>query len=224
MACARQTRDNQAMRAPSLAFVVASVAAAVGAPAPASAGVLKLFGQADGGGIYGKGTSGDLKDKAFFAKAPHGMYGASVGVEFLFLDAWIQHHQFFNGSRLATWTQFGLGVHAEIDAGSSPAERKAGKGPYVDFGAGAFFGIGTGQQVMPPLSNDEVTDKGFLLQGSVGFGKHLSSVFDVGLAVPVSYGYFFKNGGGAVANDLSTHYRSVQVEGMIYLRANIRLL
>ena len=48
-------------------------------------------------------------------------------------------------------------------------------------------------------------------------------MFDFGLAVPVSYGYFFKTGAGAVVNDVSTHYRSVQLEGMLYLRANIRL-
>jgi len=194
------------------------------APVPAVAGVFKLFGQADGGGVFGKGTSGDLKDTAFFKEAPHGMYGASIGAEFLFLDAWIQHHQFTNGSRLATWTQFGVGVHAEMDMGERSAQdKKDGKGAFADFAAGAFFGIGTGQQVMPPLSNDELTDKAFLIQGSLGFGKHLSKIFDFGLAVPVSYGYFFKTGAGAVANDVSTHYRSVQVEGMLYLRANIRL-
>jgi len=79
----------------------------------ASADVLKLFVEADGGGLVGRGTSGDqvIKDSAFFAKAPHLAYGALVGAEFLFFDGWIQHHQFTDGSRIATWTQFGLGIH-----------------------------------------------------------------------------------------------------------------
>jgi len=172
-----------AMRA--LGLTLALVVSA--APAPAVAGVFKLFGQADGGGVYGKGTSGALKDTAFFKEAPHGMYGASIGAEFLFLDAWIQHHQFTNGSRLATWTQFGAGVHAEMDMGErTPEDKKAGKGGFVHLGATAGFGVGTGKQVDPPLSNDEVTDKGFLLTGTLGFGKHFSGGHVVG--VPPGYG------------------------------------
>lgn len=202
------------------------------APAPAEAGVLKLFAEAQGGGMFGKGISGDVVnntannlDAAFFEKAPHGAYGALIGAQFLFLDAEIQHQQFTNGSRLATWTQFGAGMRFEIPIGAqSDDDKKAGRGSYAEVGAGLFFGLGTGQQVNPPLSNDEVTDKAFLVQGRIGFGKHLGRVFDLGVQVPVSWGYFFKNGGGAVANDLSTHYQSVQGELLLVLRANIRVL
>jgi hypothetical protein len=42
--------------------------------------------------------------------------------------------------------------------------------------------------------------------------------------VPVSYGYFFKSGNGATANDLSTNYRSFQIEGLLVLRAKVKLL
>ena len=97
------------------------------------------------------------------------------------------------------------------------------KGGYVQVGTMLFFGVGTGQQVMPPLSNDEVTDKGFLLQGSIGLGTHINSVLDIGISVPASYGYFFKSGGTAAVNDLSTHYQSFQVEALLVLRGNIRL-
>jgi hypothetical protein len=197
------------------------------APRPAAAGVFTLFAEAHGGAVVGKGTSGDVVkstvDAAFFEKAKHGAYGALIGAEFLFLDAWVQHHQFTNGKSIATWTQFGLGVHSQIALGDGK-QQKEGKGGFVEFGAGAWFGIGTGQQVMPPLSNDEVTDKAFMLEGRLGVGSHMSKVFDVGILVPVSYGYFFKSGSGAVANDLSTHYRSVQGEALLYLRANLRLL
>jgi hypothetical protein len=202
-----------------------SFAAVLAMARPASADVLKLFVEASGGGVAGKATGGDqaVKDAAFFAKAPHLAYGALIGAEFLFLDGWIQHHQFTDGNRIATWTQFGIGVHGTIDTGD-PKQQKAHEGGYVEFSAGGFFGLGTGQQVMPPLDNAQITDKAFLFEGRLGGGMHLNSVFDLGVTVPVSWGYFLKNGDGAVANDTSTHYRSVQGEALVVLRANIRLL
>lgn len=194
-------------------------------PAVASADVLKLFVEADAGGVAGKGTSGDqaIKDNAFFAKAPHLDYGVLVGAEFVFLDAWIQHHQFTDGDRIATWTQFGLGVHAQVDFGS-PAQQKAHEGGFFEFGGGGWFGLGTGQQVMPPLDNAQITDKAFIAEGRVGIGTHLSHVFDIGVQVPVSWGYFVKNGNGVSVNDSSAHYQAVQGEALLYLRANIHLL
>ena len=42
--------------------------------------------------------------------------------------------------------------------------------------------------------------------------------------VPVSYGYFFKNGGNAAVNDTTTHYQGVQGEALLFLRANISIL
>ncbi|HEY4243052.1 MAG TPA: hypothetical protein VGM88_24730 [Kofleriaceae bacterium] len=191
--------------------------------APARADVLKLFAEAHGGAMTGTGTGGDLKDSAFFANAPHGDYGLLIGGEFLFIDVWIQHHQFTNGSDLATWTQFGLGPHFSIDLGSAEQTKKH-KGPYFELGAGAWFGLGTGQQVMPPLDNAQISDKAFLVEGRVGFGTHLNHVFDLGIEVPVSWGYFFKNGNGAAVNDLSTHYQGVQGEALVVLRANLRIL
>jgi hypothetical protein len=219
LARAAETGDNREMlRALSLAAVLAI-------SGPASADVLKLFVEGNGGGVIGKATGGDqkVKDTAFFAKAPHLAYGALIGAEFLFLDGWIQHHQFTDGNRIATWTQFGVGIHGTIDTGDAK-QQKAHEGGYVEFAAGGWFGVGTGQQVVPPLDNAQITDKAFLLEGRLGAGTHLSSVFDLGVTVPVSWGYFFKNLNGAVANNTSTHYQGVQGEALVVLRANIRLL
>jgi hypothetical protein len=226
LARAEKTGDNQTMLKPALLVAVVAVSLA---PAPAEAGVFKLYAEAHGGGVAGKGTSGDVTDSSvdasFFQRAPHGMYGALIGGQFLFLTGEIQHHQFTDGDRISTWTQFGAGLRFEVPIGNlTPEEKAAGKGTFAEIGVSAQFGLGTGQQVMPPLSNDEVTDKAFLLQGRLGIGKHLNKVFDVGVALPVSWGYFFKSGNGATANDLSTHYQSVQAEAMLYLRANIRFL
>jgi hypothetical protein len=196
----------------------------VAVASPAAADILKLSGEIHGGGMYGKGVGGDQKDAAFFAKSPHGTYGFLLNGEFLIFDAWIQHHQYFlGGDRLTTWTQFGLGIHFMIEGGEEK-ERKAHQNSYFEFGTGAWFGVGTGRQVMPPLDNAQVSDKGFLLEARFGFGKHLSSVFDFGVEVPVSGGYFFKSGNGAAANVLSTHYQGVQGEALLVLRANINLI
>jgi hypothetical protein len=199
--------------------------AAVAVATPASADVLKLFGEVHGGGAFGTGTAGDqaVKDSAFFAKAPHLTYGALVGAEFLFLDGLIEHHQFTDGSRIATWTQFGLALHGTVDLGDAK-QQKAHEGGYFEFSFGGWFGLGTGQQVMPPLDNAQITDKALLVEGRLGGGTHLNSVFDLGVTVPVSWGYFFKNGNGAAVNDVSTHYQSVQASALLVLRANIRLL
>ncbi len=212
------------MRILPLALVLAT-------PAIAHADAFKVYAEAHGGGMAGKGTSGDLVnnmaagvDAAFFENAPHLAYGALVGAKFLFLDGQIQHHQFRTGDRLATWTQFAAGMDFELPVGTqTPEMKKARKGNYFGLGFHLAFGIGTGQQVMPPLSNDELTDKAFLVEGKLGFGKHLNKVFDIGVVVPVAWGYFFKTGNGATVNDLSTHYQSVQVEGLLVLRANFRV-
>ncbi len=215
-----------------LALLAVTASLTATAPTLATADVLKLYAEAHGGGMVGKGIGGDLVDNpvttsgaAFSEAAPAPAYGVAIGTRFLFVDVHAQHHQFRNADRVATWTQFLAGLDFEIPVGTqTPEDKKAGKGAYFALGVHLGFGMGTGQQVMPPLSNDEVTDKGFLVQGRLAFGKHLGKVLDVGLAVPVSAGYFFKGGAGAVANDASTHYQSVQIEALLVLRANVRLL
>ena len=202
-------------------FACLVVLAVLAAPAAVSAEVFKLYGEGVGGGMYGKGLSGTYKDDAFFANAKGGAYGVLVGARFLILDGNIRHHQFINGDGLKTWTQFTAGLHFGMDSGTEE-EKKQFKGGYFEMGAGVGFGVGTGAQVDPPLDNSEVTDKGFILQGGIGFGKHLNKVFDIGISVPVSWGYFFKSGGGA--NDPNNQYQAIQIEALLVLRANIRFI
>jgi hypothetical protein len=200
------------------------IAAAIAATTPASADVLKIFAELHGGGAHGIGTSGEkvVRDAAFFVRAPDITYGALIGAELAFLDAWIQHHQLTDGERIATWSQFGLGVHVQIGLGG--ARQKAHQGGFFEVGAGAWFGLGTGQQVDPPLDNAQISDRALLLEGRLGVGGHLNSVLDVGVALPVSWGYFLKNGNGAAIDDASSRYQGVQGEVLAFVRANIRLL
>lgn len=221
------------MRASAVALGLATILGA----SSAHAGVFKLFGEVHGGGMIGKGTGGDLVnnstqmfDEAFFENAGPLAYGVSLGAQFLFVEGHITHLQFKGFSddtqkpALATWTSFHAGMRFEIGIGTqTEQDKKDGKGTFFEAGWNVGFGIGTGAQVMPPLSNDELTDKGFFAEGRIGIGKHLSSIFDIGVVVPVQYGYYFKSGGGATVNDLSTHYQSAQIEALLTLRANVRL-
>lgn len=219
------------MRASFVAYAFASLAIA---GTTAEAGVFKLFAEAQGGGMIGKGTGGDLVnnntdmfDEAFFENAGPLAYGLQVGAQFLFIEGHISHTQFRSFSddaqkpKLATWTAFCAGMRFEIGMGAqTEQDKKNGKGTFLEAGWNIGFGIGTGAQVMPPLSNDELTDKGFFAEGRIGIGKHLNTIFDIGLMVPVQYGYYFKNG---PVNDLSNHYQSAQVSALLVLRANVRL-
>jgi hypothetical protein len=220
-----------------VAYAFALIAASGAAVESADAGVFKLFAEVDGGGMFGKGTGGDLVnnntdmfDEAFFENAGPLAYGVNVGAQFLFIEGHISHTQYKGFSddsqkpSLATWTAIAAGMRFEIGVGTQTEEdKKSGKGAFIEAGWNIGFGIGTGAQVMPPLSNDEVTDKGFYAEGKIGFGKHLNTIFDIGIVVPVQYGYYFKNGDGAAVNDLSTHYQSAQISALLTLRANVRL-
>ena len=203
-------------------FALIVLGALVTAPAAASADVVefKLYGEARGGGMYGSGLSGDQKDAAFFQKSKGLGYGGAIGGRILILDVNIKHMQYRHSGDLSTWTQFNGGLVLDVNLGSG-AEKKAHKGAYVELGAWVGFGLGTGAQIDPPLDASEVTDKGFMLEGQMGLGKHLSKIFDIGVVVPVSWGYFFKSG---AANDQSNQYQSFQIDALLVLRANIRFI
>jgi hypothetical protein len=202
-------------------------AALVLAPAAARADVISLRAEAHGGGMFGRGLKGDQQDDAFFQASPNGVYGALLGLELFFVDVWIQHHQYTDGDRLTTWTQFSTGLDLQIPIGDPGEPDASGKRSrpktYVELGLFGGFGVGTGQQVDPPLDNSELTDKGVLLEVDFAIGKRVNKIMDVGVRVPVSVGYYFKSGNGATANDLSTHYVSVHAEALLYLRFNIKL-
>jgi hypothetical protein len=208
------------MARPVVALAVLSLTAA-----PASADVLKLYGDVHGGGMLGKGIGGDAmaQESSFFAQSKGGTYGFGVGGRFLFIDAHISHHQFPHDGTISTWTQFNAGLDFEVDTGG-PQAKKDHNGAYIEIGAWLGFGVATGAQVDPPLDNSEVSDKGFMLEGRIGFGKHLSKNFDIGLQVPASWGYIFRNGNGAAANDVSSQYQSIQLEALLVFRANVKVI
>ncbi|MSP16398.1 MAG: hypothetical protein EXR73_07295 [Myxococcales bacterium] len=188
-----------------------------GFPAPAEAKLFELYAQAQGGAAYGGGVAGVQKDAAFFAAARGGAYGARVGAEFLFVDGWVEHNQHTDGALLGTWTQFMLGIDADFPMGNTPVAKAK---LFGELGVAIGFGLGTGQQVMPPLDASELTDRGFLAQLGLGLDYRLAKLVSIGFSVPVTYGYLFKQG---VANDEANQYQSVWAAALVHLRLYLEL-
>lgn len=220
-----KTGDNRRMRLLGSLFALALLAS------PARGDVLTISGDAHGGGMFGTGTNGALKDEAFFARVPNATYGVAASARFFFLGGTIQHHQYVGprintdgaGEKpsLATWTQITAGLDFTVDLGTDQ-QKKLKQGNFIQVAAGAGFGVGTGQQVNPPLNNEQIDDKAFLIEGKFAFGKHIGKHWDFGLMIPVSYGYYFKN--GVPANMLDNHYQGIHVEALAFLRLRIKIL
>ena len=198
-------------------LTIAALAALILMAPLAHADVLSLNAALFGGGAGGVGLSGAQQDDSFHDGAAGGAYGALVGLEFLLVDGWVEHTQYRNGDGLAgTWTQFMIGIDATIDVGTKKgmaapdAGEQKGKGGYssafLELGMATGFGVGTGQQVDPPLDYKQVTDRGFLVQASAFIAYRMNSAMALGLRVPLQYGYMFKKG---LANDTDNHYQSL---------------
>jgi hypothetical protein len=195
----------------------------------ARADILTLHAEAQGGLAGGTGISGAQKDNTFHDGAHGAAYGALVGLEFLFFDGWVEHTQYRNDDGLAgTWTQFMVGMDVKLDMGEKKATKPGKDGKpeggfhsmYGEMGMGIGFGVGTGQQIDPPLDYAQVSDRGFLAQVSAGIGWRLTRVISLGIRVPVQVGYMFKKG---VANDESNQYSSAQAAALLNLRLDFEL-
>lgn len=198
----------------------------------ATAGVLDLKVQLQAGGASGMGVGGAQKDNAFHAGAQGGSYGFIVGAELLLLDGWVEHNQYQGANGLqGTWTQFMTGIDFNIDLGAKTRGGTLDKDGnsqgdgysslFAELGIAVGFGVGTGQQVVLPLDNSQVTDKGFLLQGHLAVGYRLNKLISFGVVVPLQTSYMFKSGPGVVANDEGTHYQSMQGAALLNLRLDV---
>lgn len=185
---------------------------------PAWAGIFELYGQVQGGAGLGGGIEVKDPDPSFFAHTAGGAYGFLMGGEVFFVDGWIEHNQYLDGDGVAgTWTQFMLGMDTAFSLGD-PAP---GAQPrhFAEVGMAVGMGVGTPRQVDLPLDNDQVSDKGFLAQLSLGVEFKLTKLLSMGLAVPITYGYLIKN--DSLVENVDEHYQSISVAPMLHLRAHI---
>lgn len=198
----------------------------------ATAGILDLKVQLQAGGAGGVGAGGAQQDNAFHAGAQGASYGFIVGAEFLLIDGWVEHNQYVGADGLhGTWTQFMTGIDFNVDLGGKNRGatldtngKSKGDGyasTFAELGLAVGFGVGTGQQVMLPLDNSQVTDKGFLVQGHLAVGYRLSKTMSFGVMVPLQAAYMFKSGPGVVANDEGVQYQSIQAAALLNLRFDV---
>ncbi len=211
--------------------LLAVAATSLVAGGSASADILTLRADVKGGAAGGKGMFGERADESFQERMGGAGYGVAVGAEVFLIDVWVQHEQFIGGGDVSTWTQFMLGLDVEIDLGDTKGSHfnDAGKevGGYssifAELGMGAGFGVGTGQQVDPPLDNGQVTDKGFLLEARAFVAYRLTKIFSVGVMVPVQFGYFTKSGAGTAANNVDNQYSAMSGSAMLTFRSSWNL-
>jgi hypothetical protein len=199
----------------------------------ARAEVVAATAQIHAGYADGRGLAGAQQDDAFYAGAAGGIYGARAGVEILFVQGWVEHNQFLGADGLqGTWTQFMAGVGFDFGVGDTIKGQGVGEDGaptggyaayYGEIGLAVGFGLGTGQQVEPPLSNSQLTDKGAVGQLTLGGGYRINELLSVGVQIPVQGAYLFKTGEGTFANDESTHYQSVHASALLNLRLKLGL-
>ena len=195
-----------------------------GLTGPAAADLLGIRAQVQSGYSGGTGFTGAQQDAAFHDGAEGYTYGMLVGVEVLFIDTWIEHNQFVGDGFLGTWTQFMAGLDIEFGVGPRREFSIDGQGyrrggyhdGYVEVGGAVGFGVGTLDQVDPPLNNEQIDDKGFLGQVWVGGGYRFNRYLSLGVQVPVQFGYLFKSG---VANDTDNQYGEVSYAALLNFQA-----
>jgi len=209
--------------------LVALALAATAGVAHADILSLRVEGHAGGAGGTGLGGGQEASDAAFFKGATGATWGVLVGLEALFVEGWVEHHQYADQDDfLGTWTQFMVGLDLDYERFSGPANEEARKKGdpgkrtgYLEAGLGVGFGVGTGQQVDPPLDASEVTDRGFVAELRLGAGFYVANgLLGLGVAVPLSGGYFFKSG---FANDESNQYWGAQGALLLVVRGKIKI-
>lgn len=190
---------------------------------------LRVEGHLGGAGGAGLGGGEEASDAAFFEGATGATWGFLVGLEALFIDGWIEHHQYADQDDfLGTWTQFMVGLDLDVERVRKAPKGDDGKATgkprrtgYLELGFGVGFGVGTGQQVDPPLDASEVTDRGFVVEGKLGAGIYVANgLLGLGVSLPVQAGYFFKSG---FANDADNQYFGAQGALLLVVRGKIKL-
>jgi hypothetical protein len=180
----------------------------------ARAEVFALFAQANLGFSAGSSLGGDQDDTNFFQRTKGFAYGAVVGAQVLFLRFWIDHQEYTNFSDFkGTWTQFMLGGEFGLPLGEVLP---------VDFGIrfGAGYGIGTGQQAVPPLNNGDVSDRGIVLEVAPAIRYKFASVLALGFELPIAFSFLTKTDAPITTSD---KYTSFGVKGLVFLEVSVGL-
>jgi hypothetical protein len=158
------------------------------APRMAEARLVDLHAGLRGGALVGWGS--DSKTPDFFDKTRGGVVGFELGVKLLVLDLSANFLQVINGSgRVGTLTQFLLGVELDFPVGSGRSNESRNR-TILRPGINAGFGFGTPGPVDPPLTNSQISDKGFISNLKLALEHFLNPYIGVGIEGDVGYHYF----------------------------------
>jgi hypothetical protein len=199
-----KSRTTQAL------LVGVALAATLGAARPAEARLIDLYAGATAGGIGGWGTTPNTPD--FFDSTRGPGVGFDLGMRFLFIfDVRARFLQVFNGSGASgTLIQLLLGTEIDIPLGDAKLPDGSPRSllqPEVAGGAG----FGTPGPVSPPLTDSQVSAKGLVVNGSVGYEYLLNPFIGVGGQATFGYHYFL---GGDVVNSSQGHSSGYHVMGL----------
>lgn len=210
---------------------------------PAWARVIDLHVAAQAGGFTGAGSASGAPDRLDFFQAVRGpAAGFCVGAKLLVFDLSISFLQALGGQGDISdpGRRFVGGGRGEI---GPPGERLgAGDGGFasgtltqallgveMEFGLGERWvlrprvagglALGTLQPVNPPLSNDEISHKGFVAQGHLSLERFFNPFLAIGVEVQAGGHYLL--GGRQVVNDPSDWWRGVQLLGFVTLTAHL---
>jgi hypothetical protein len=176
---------------------------------PAEARLIDLYAGATAGGLAGWGTTPNTPD--FFDTARGGGVGFNLGLKLLIFDFSTNFFQTFNSSgAAATMVQFLLGTELDIPLGETKLPDGHSQSVLEPEIAGGF-GFGTPGPVNPPLSNDQVSAKGVVVNGIVGYEYYFNPFIAVGGQATFGYHYFF---GGDVVNSSQGHSSGYHVVGL----------
>jgi len=181
-------------------------ALAIAAAAPAEARLIDLYAGPRAGGIVGWGSRSTTPD--FYEKVRGAALGAEVGVKVLVLNLSVSFLQMLDSNgRSGTLTQAILGFEFDIPIGEGTT-RQARRKVLLRPGVGAGVGFGTPGPVHPPLSNAQLSDKGFISQGKLALEYNPNVVLGFGVEGAFGYHYFV---GAQESADVSGHSAGYQL-------------
>jgi hypothetical protein len=196
-------------RASRVLLVGVALAATLAVARPAEARFIDLYAGATAGGVGGWGTTPNTPD--FFDTTRGPGVGFDLGMKLTVVDLNANFLQVFNGSGASgTLIQLLLGIAIDIPLGDAKLPDGQSKSVLEPKVAGGL-GFGTPGPVSPPLTDSQVSAKGIVANGSVGYEYYLNPFMAVGGQATFGYHYFF---GGDVVNSSENHSSGYHVIGL----------
>jgi hypothetical protein len=182
------------------------------AAAPAQARLVDLHAGTRAGGIIGWGSRSGTPD--FFEKTRGPALGVEVGVKLLVLDLSVSFLQVFDsGGRSGTLSQAILGFEIDIPVGQART-RDGRRKLILRPGAGGGVAFGTPGPVSPPLTNDQISDKGLVSQTRLALEYNPYALLGFGVEGDLGYHYFL---GGQVVNNSLDHSSGIHLAALATL-------